>query len=68
MVKMCVELKTNENNENLKNNHSYEEQDGVELDMDSEDEATEVTNDLNFQKLGGGSLIDHAPIVHPSGK
>lgn len=65
---MCVELKSNETNENFTNNHTNEEHNGVDVDMDSEDEVTEVETDLNFQKIGGGSLIDHAPILHPSGK
>lgn len=67
MVKMCVELKPFENNENLTNNHTHEEQNGVDLDMDSEDEVIEADDDLKLKKIAGGSLVNHAPILHPSG-
>lgn len=66
MVKMCVELKSLENNENLNDNNVYQEQNGIEIDMESEDEVVEVEDNLKIQKIAGGSLVTHAPILNPS--
>lgn len=68
MVKMCIESKSLENGNHLSNNQVEEQHNGVDLDMEIEDDIETVEDNLKVRKLAGGSLISHAPILNPNEK